>query len=377
MNKIHYIYKLIFVTIAMTGLLTGCADDVHEPEGEKQLLQLIPYAKSFDEQWATTRATNSLFADGTYQKFSAMYPHADNKYAKIAIYLAKKNGSTWECKKEGMFSHSTADAWTSSVHVDPSTQYYVYGYMPTEGVNATISSGNYSQGATITMTNLSAIEPADVCVIVGVQKSNAASADLVGDIADSDIKLGSHGYLSSAENDPNYIYLLLDHIYSCINLEFAVDAEYNEVRTINLKSVKMKTSTGATNVTATITLSNSETTPMTVNLVSSGTTGTEASILTSAEGTPLTPDYMAVPGYFTPGQASLSFDVISTFDVLDKSGNVVRANCTATNKLTVNDSNNSNTPTSGKSYTIKMKVIPTYLYQLSQPDLDNPTMVIN
>ena len=70
---------------------------------------------------------------------------------------------------------------------------------------------------------------------------------------------------------------------------------------------------------------------------------------------------------------------ISTYDVYyrDTDGNItntlVRANCTATNewKLRVQGSQEFG---AGKQMTVHATIIPTYLYQLADPDLTNPTI---
>ena len=68
----------------------------------------------------------------------------------------------------------------------------------------------------------------------------------------------------------------------------------------------------------------------------------------------------------------------STYDVYDKQGNITRSNCTADNVLDV--------PKlfipelivqRGKMYTVNLTVQPSYLYVLSDPDLDNPTIKLS
>ena len=67
---------------------------------------------------------------------------------------------------------------------------------------------------------------------------------------------------------------------------------------------------------------------------------------------------------------SNSLTLVCTYDVYDKQGNLVRQECTAENKL------QSVTLTRGEWRTVNLTVNPTYLYVLSEPDLDNPTVVI-
>lgn len=76
-------------------------------------------------------------------------------------------------------------------------------------------------------------------------------------------------------------------------------------------------------------------------------------------------------GCFTPGSSS-HFLLRSTYDVYDKAGNKIRKDCTAENKLSLTSD-----LSRGKMHTVNITVTPTYLYVLSDPDLDNPTVTIN
>jgi hypothetical protein len=82
-----------------------------------------------------------------------------------------------------------------------------------------------------------------------------------------------------------------------------------------------------------------------------------------------------VPGFFTPmveqtGGAT-TFTLRCTYDVYDAKGNLVRPDCSAENKITI-----AQTFYEGTSYTVPLTIEPTYLYQLSEFDLDNPTIKV-
>ena len=62
--------------------------------------------------------------------------------------------------------------------------------------------------------------------------------------------------------------------------------------------------------------------------------------------------------------------ITSTYDVYDKKGNLMRE-CTVENKLKAMNVNH------GMEYTVTLTVAPTYLYVLSDEDLNNPTIKIN
>jgi hypothetical protein len=82
-----------------------------------------------------------------------------------------------------------------------------------------------------------------------------------------------------------------------------------------------------------------------------------------------------VTGYFLPAYASSpsTLSVVRTYDVYDKQGNKIRENCEATNSL----ASMLNGIQRGQKRPIELTVNPTYLYVLSEPDLDNPTITMD
>ena len=75
----------------------------------------------------------------------------------------------------------------------------------------------------------------------------------------------------------------------------------------------------------------------------------------------------------------------STYDVYDTNitpehpdGNLVRKDCSATNTLVLSDLFSEQTESKrGWRYKVDLTITPTYLYVMSDPDLDNPTVVVN
>ena len=68
---------------------------------------------------------------------------------------------------------------------------------------------------------------------------------------------------------------------------------------------------------------------------------------------------------------SNNLTIVTTYDVYDRKGNLIRENSTATNKLPNLDA------VRGQKVQVNLTVNPTYLSVLSEPDLDNPTIKIN
>jgi hypothetical protein len=84
---------------------------------------------------------------------------------------------------------------------------------------------------------------------------------------------------------------------------------------------------------------------------------------------------------FVPKTSSF-YKLISTYDVYDTDAsgnyrNLIRMDCTAENKINPRKLFNKESLDRGSMYTVKVTVKPTYLYVLSEPDLDSPTMTLS
>ena len=84
---------------------------------------------------------------------------------------------------------------------------------------------------------------------------------------------------------------------------------------------------------------------------------------------------LVAPGFFSPVKVDdtpMTFKLITEYDVYDKKGNKTRSAATAINCYTTGITD----IIRGTSYDVHITVEPTYLYQLSDGDLDNPTLKI-
>jgi hypothetical protein len=72
------------------------------------------------------------------------------------------------------------------------------------------------------------------------------------------------------------------------------------------------------------------------------------------------------------------FKLRSTYDVFDKQENLIRQGCHAENTIDLRQhfGNEINTMR-GNRYSLTLTVQPTYLYMLSEPDLDDPTVTLH
>ena len=215
-----------------------------------------------------------------------------------------------------------------------------------------------ADAATLAIEGIKPVTTDDVCIITGVEDANVG------------LKEGQFSWYTPVGADTYYIYFLMDHLYAAVLFSMKIDTDYANLRTIKLKKMELSTNKGS--VKATISLKHNTTgaSPVTgVTYTPSGSSYT-AEIFSSEEGTALdktTP--LVINSCFAP-TLSNNLTLVTTYDVYDSKDNLIRQNCTATNKLPNLDA------TRGQRVQVNMVVNPTYLYVLSEPDLDNPTIKI-
>ncbi len=372
----RYIY--IIGMMLLTVVLGGCSSD-ETPDDKKEYgtLTLLLGAPDFEE------TTRGLKLPSGYVSYLDLYPQASQYYSTIGVF-----STTSDTQHSGILTYTGENKWTSHVAVRDGVTYHLYGFMPKEGADhATIvgnhgsSDNDFSNGATLTINNLNAVTPADVCVIVGVAKTNSTGTE-------GTLSLGSFSYEGSSKEAGNYAYVLLDHLYAGLHFKMNVDATYHTLRTIKLKQLKLTANISSRTVNATVRLWTKayaagqpgyvevsynpiESASFTLN--NEGSSG-EAILYQTEEGAAdleLTTSYQSFLGCFAPGTCT-NFTLVSRYDIYDRKGNLIRKDQTSSNKITL-----SNDMVRGRINTYNVTVTPTYLYVLSDPDLDNPTIVVN
>ncbi len=359
-------------------VLGGCStredDETPVDSPETHTVSFILGAPNFEEM---TRAD----LPSGFKTYAELYPQAAVSLSTIRAFMTTAS----EKGTGGVLVYRGEDRWSSNIPVEENKQYYVYGFMPktiagTVDISANHGSNenDYSNGATLTITDLDAVTPADVCIIVGVESTNQAGTT-------GTPELGYFDYTGKVED--NYAYILLDHLYAGLHFRMRVNEVYNTLRTIKLKSMVLKANIESSTVNATIKLwSKAYASQLTgydeelydpiesAVFTSNTSTGHYAEAqLYPIEGTDaleLTTSYKDFLGCFAPGTCK-SYTLISTYDVYDRKGNLIRQNQTAKNKIEFG-----NELARGKINKYNLTVNPTYLYVLSDPDLDSPTVVI-
>ena len=215
------------------------------------------------------------------------------------------------------------------------------------------------------MTGISAVTADDICFVTGVKdgaKNNPGN-----------LYQGQFSYRGKVDN--NYVCLLMDHLFASVKFTFAVDDTYAALRTIKLKKLELSTTKASVNATITLTPNTTDSDPVTsVTYTTVSGTAATAAFFNSTEGLPLnkrSEGATAIPDFccFAP-ILNNELTLKTTYDVYDRYDNLIRKNSVATNKLPYIQTQR------GQSVTLNLTVNPTYLYQLSEPDLDNPTIKI-
>lgn len=334
---------ICILLMALTMLLNACSSDEsgaqtvttgEEPVGKQ--VQLMTYAPYFTEKEAPRRAPSG---------FTAYTP---DKVTDIGIYMLE---STTAPYTENYIRYATK--WYAHFDVDANTPYTVYGYMPKiTGMSSSLSSVT-SDGATLTINGIKPVTADDICIITGVKET------------DTDLKEGQFGWRMENANDNFYMYLLMDHLYASVKFSLKVSEEYAQLRTIKLKTMTLSVNKASVNAAVTLLHNTEGTSPITSVTYTSTGDNCAAEIFNNAEGQALssaTP--LNIIACFAP-TFSNNLTLVSTYDVYDSKGNLIRANCEATNKIPNLEASR------GQRVQLNLKVDPTYLYVMSDKDLDN------
>lgn len=325
--------------VAGNLLLTGCADrseeDLPQPETPLRLQ-------------AVTRTDGASSYAGSQS---------------IRIYLTTADEMVNDA---GEFS---LNGWTSNLNVKEERQYYIYGYMPSSlsASQSIPASGSYADGINLSFTNLPAVTTDDICIVVGVER-------VVGSTPSANVTEGNYGYLSGI-NTQNYVNLLMAHLYTGLEVKFKLDADYAKLRSIHLKEVKLTYTAGTVSATVNILAGQGIGTP---NFTSTSASSQETSLLGTTDPevvldkTAVTTavslkEVYGVPTLFT---TNATMKLTSTYDVYDKKGTKLGERTSANTISTA--WTDANPAASGKKKTITLTVKPTYLYILSDNELDNP-----
>jgi len=370
--------KLLLMVVAVL-LLAACSDnDAPEIGGETDTLQLVAYHQGRTD--VSEMATRAISYPSGYSEYQG--PNSIGVYA-MPIPTTTYPNPIIPTEVRTFTYDTDKNKWNSLVSVKKDETYCIYGYMPvSSNIDCSISmlSGEttYEDGAVMTFNNLPPVLGGDFSVVTGLLQLELDNEGHV--VEDGSLARGNFGY-TGKQNGSNYVCLMLDHLYSCVRFRFLVDDDYSKLRTIKLKEVKLKTQSNVT-YPLTVTLRAGQDCDISYGTQSDLSSDFATLFTSTTQGgdalSSLADEAKVVEGYFAPFANVANYLVLECkYNVYgkDKNGDLVltRENCVATNKLPANRI----VAGFNKRTTLTMTVNPTYLYVLSEPDLDNPTVVVN
>lgn len=363
-------------------VLVGCSAD-SEPETSKTTaVQVVSYVSGYEDAKTPNRAWGAPLGYVAYE--------GGDQSIGIAFTQDGVDPTVGTNSKSMMGSFfKSGSSWRTNINEIPAGTYYLYGYIPEltairygitdyngadGGVNA-----EYSKGAIMTLENVPTVMPNDLCVVIGAKDGTDRETD-------NGLRRGDFSFTATGAG--NYVFLLFDHLYAAMRVRMRVHGDYAKLRTIKLKSLQMgtvaetTTTRQKTDITVSLQATDGSVSPITditfaqpekyAEIDSNG-----LKFWSDDDGVALTTDYQPFIGHFMPSGIT-KFILTSTYDVYDTRGNLIRQSCKVTNTMLLKDLLTGQTVTErGKRYTINMTIQPTYLYMLSEPDLDSPTVTIN
>lgn len=383
----------VLVLIMLTGL-SACSSDSDieiEPDVPSQG-KVIPEVACLVTPFEEDGTTKANVADVEYiptgltkvWSIPSGYSAYDNGKKPIGIAFTQNAQEP----KMGSFFFSSGK-WRTSVEDIETATYYLYGYiphLPAIRYSITDRDGNnadYEHGAVVKLENVPSVMSNDLCVVIGA-KQGTDKETVVG------LRRGDFSFnaVPTSDEEPrNFVFLLFDHLYAAMRVRIKVDGDYDALRTIKLKSLELSTlveeevSTDHTDITVNLAANDGSASPIqSITFDPQGVDidgGIEFWASETKEGVPLSTSFESFTAYFMPKDIT-TLAVTSVYDVYDKNGNLIRKDSKATNTIRLSELvRDFESVERGWKYTIKMTVKPTYLYMLSEPDLNDPTMVVD
>ena len=389
MNKIQTAtYYLGLLLCLMSGLLLeACSSDSTsdsrpDNSSSERTVRLSAGARQYhvdEAEMASALGLTRTVYPGT--DWTTITP-SDN----MLVFVAKDKENPSPSDVLSRLFYSMTTDWQSNITITdagPDNNYLIYGFMPIDAENVSISllspNTNYKAGATMSIKGLKVLTQTDPCVIVGVGKQETSTPDVT-------LKWGTFDFTFKTGTDVvDYMSILLDHIYSRYHFQVKIDVDYAQLRTIKITKMTLEAlsddgtqTVGTVNARVNIQTNTTNTNPIS-SVTYSRNTGTRSVTFFENTTTPLllTTSYQDAGFCLAPGDQRW-FRLTTVYEVYNRDNKHIRTN-TATNTFyTANFKEHKITNTNpGLDHTIQIIVNPTYLYVLSDSDLDNPTFDIN
>lgn len=389
---------VFFIISFLHFFITSCSSELEGPEEAKGVfLRVMGYTNEYVEVDAVTRATVNWQPAGYKES---------HVYVSYGIFFTKSDGSVVYNK----FRYGADEKWYMVEEVTAGDNYYLYGYMPYDAGNVTIappSGHTYAEGAVMTFTNLNAVMTQDLCIVTAAKDATRAEKPeepgkytyTLGNGMDwlppGDFKCKIKG--GEGDENKNTLFFLYEHLYAALRLCFRVDDTYNQLRDICIKRLELESyqdeacTTLMPKLKADVTLTkleNNETaaSPIVGDVVfqednSAGKmekiliiNNPEAKWTNEADRLPSLDEnnkvYLVDTCYIPKTDLENFYKLTTTYDVYDRKGNLIRKDQSAVNVLNPKELFNQPQLLRGYMYTLRLTIAPTFLYMMSDDDLE-------
>ena len=287
----------------------------------------------------------------------------DSGMGDIHVFLKDDYGTY-----EGAFKYHNETAthyWRAqNLKVKPGTHnFWLYGYMPAiEGIT-----GQVLDQRQLKLSGIQPISSEDICIVTGVRVHETSALPLRGTF--------EFEYKNSDYNDVTVLNLLLEHMLGHVDFKFKIGSRYSQLRKIRVTSLTIKI-TSKSSISATINLPTNTEDVVTINYTATDADQTYTTTLLPSTVAPdpivLTTSGVSVGSGINVAVGtglSENFILESEYEVYDLKNNLLSTR-TASNNLS------GALPVMGQKKEVVLTVEPTYLYQLSDDDLNNPEVRI-
>ena len=423
--------------MGLIALMGSCSSDLASPDAEQQQEQQVEPEQSVPMSMEVMSYVTPYETYEVTRTDPAWLPtgySVDESHKAIGAFFTRETPSrTAEERRIWYNDFGTPsisdDKWFINGKEIPTGDFYLYGFMPyNAATNVSVAPNtvddvtSYKKGAILDLRGLESVTTKDVCVLVGAKTGtgkDAVSGLKIGQFACT-MQQGGEGY-------ENYLFLLFEHIYAKVDFCFRVDEEYAKLRTIKLKGLTLKAYTyekqdlsdhldkpkpmakyGSISVKLKANSTNTspkdndvfftpdktpgamDMDPVRIYPVQSADEDVDLELPSSADKYPADYEVVELRGKdkyteesgfvpyfnFEDPKTKVLYELRSTYDVYDKKGNLIRLNQEATNLIVPYNLFNDPKLEAGRRYKVYLTVKPTFLYVLSDDDLDNPTVVL-
>ena len=404
MNKIRTAtYYLGLLFCLMSGLLLeACSGDSTsdgrpDNSSSNRVVRLSAGARQYHVDDAEIASAPGLTRTVTYPNPSSDWTTVTPTDNMLVFITKEKEGLTASDVSSRLFYSTTSSGWQSNITIadaGPDNHYLIYGFMPIDAENVSISlllpNNNYNAGASMSIRGLKVLTQTDPCVIVGVGRQEESTSDVT-------LKWGTFDFTfkEGTSDVTDYMSILLDHIYARYHFEVKINADYAQLRTIKITKMTLEalsndgTQTVGT-VNATVNLQTKATNSNPISSVTFSRNAGTRSVTLFDKATTTNTDYtngivldktktnFQEAGFCLAPGDQRCFRLTTVYEVYDREGKHIRTNTVPNTFNTANFKEHKITNTNpGLDHTIQIIVNPTYLYVLSNSDLDNPPFDVN